>query len=119
MISALFYVELALMLVVGLLNLILGLLGRLPSLLSLAAEAVAALTLMGQAAVTIYLLLNGQSSRASIIEFFGYLIVALAMLLGAAFWSVVERTKYSTIVLGVVPLVVAVMLARMLQLWFG
>jgi hypothetical protein len=119
MIEAFFYVELSVMLAVGLFNLTLGLLGRLPSLVSLSAEGLAALTLIVQVGVTISLLLNGQSSRASILEFFGYLLVALFMLLGAAFWSVVERTKYSTIVLGAVPLVVCIMIARMLQLWVG
>ena len=119
MIQVFFLVELAVMGTVGLLNLVLGFMGRLPSLWSLGAEGLAALTLIGQVAVTIFLLASGQSSKASIFEFFGYLIVALFMVVGAAFWSVVERTKYSTLVLGIVPLVVAVMLARMSQLWLG
>jgi hypothetical protein len=53
------------------------------------------------------------------VEFFAYLIVALLIPLGAAFWALIERTRWSTVVIGVGALTVAVMLVRMNQIWTG
>jgi hypothetical protein len=38
---------------------------------------------------------------------------------GAAFWALTERNRWSTMVLGIAAATVAVMLARMQQIWIG
>jgi hypothetical protein len=37
--------------------------------------------------------------------------------IAAGFWALIERSRWSTVILGVAALSVAVMLYRMLQIW--
>ncbi|MFM2384754.1 MAG: hypothetical protein RL166_628 [Actinomycetota bacterium] len=53
------------------------------------------------------------------IEFYGYLLTALLVAVGAGLWSLAERSKYSTMILGAANLTIAIMLLRMWQIWFG
>lgn len=103
----------------GVLALFLGLIGRLPSLVSLSPLALTALLLVVQAFITAGVLIAGGRSHGDPIEFYGYLITALIVAVGAGLWSLAERTKFSTIILGAANLTVAVMLYRMWQIWFG
>ena len=102
----------------GILALSLGLIGRLPSLVSLTPLAVSALGLIVQAFITIGVLASGASAKGDVIEFYGYLITALIGAVGAGLWSLAERSKFSTIILGAANLTVAIMLLRMWQIWF-
>jgi hypothetical protein len=65
------------------------------------------------------LVAGGARAKTDTVEFFAYLLVALIVPLGAAFWALIERTRWSTFVLGVGALTVAIMLVRMHQIWFG
>lgn len=103
----------------GLLALVLGLIGRLPSLVSLSPLALTALLLIVQAFVTIGVLATGNTAKGDVIEFYGYLITALIVAVGAGLWSLAERSKFSTMILGAANLTVAIMLLRMWQIWFG
>lgn len=103
----------------GLLALVLGLIGRLPSLVSLTPLALTALGLIIQAFITIGVLASGNYAKGDVIEFYGYLITALIVAVGAGLWSLAERSKYSTMILGAANLTVAIMLLRMWQIWFG
>lgn len=103
----------------GLLALVLGLIGRLPSLVSLSPLVLTALGLIVQAFITIGVLASGQTAKGDVIEFYGYLITALIVAVGAGLWSLAERSKFSTIILGAANLTVAIMLLRMWQIWFG
>jgi hypothetical protein len=47
------------------------------------------------------------------------LLVAIMVPVGAGFWALVERNRWSTVILGVAALTVAVMLVRMNQIWTG
>jgi len=51
------------------------------------------------------------------LEFWMYLIVALLLPLGAAFWALVDRRRTANLVLVVVNFAVAVMLYRMMVIW--
>jgi hypothetical protein len=53
------------------------------------------------------------------VEFFAYLLVAIMVPVGAGFWALVERNRWSTVILGVAALTVAIMLVRMNQIWTG
>ncbi len=99
------------------LNLILAIMGRLPSLVSVGANALVLTGLLVQLAVSAVMTAQGASSKGDIIEFFGYVFVALLVPIGAVFWSLVERSKTSTLVLAIAPLTVVVMLVRMAQIW--
>jgi hypothetical protein len=45
--------------------------------------------------------------------------VSAALLpLAGGFWALIDRTRWSTVILGVICLAVAVMLYRMEQIWF-
>ncbi|MEY4390425.1 MAG: hypothetical protein RLZZ400_168 [Actinomycetota bacterium] len=103
----------------GLFNLGLGLFRRKPSLLSMGATAVVELGLLVQLVASISVLISGQTSKGSLGEFFGYILVALLVPVGAILWSLVERTVQSTLILGIAPLVIAVMLYRMMTIWSG
>ena len=101
----------------GLVALFLGLIGRLPSLVSLSPLVLTILLLLAQAFITIGVLVSGGTTKGDVIEFYGYLITALIVAVGAGLWSLAERSKFSTIILGAANLTVAIMLLRMWQIW--
>ena len=101
----------------GLVALFLGLIGRLPSLVSLSPLVLTTLLLLAQAFITIGVLVSGGTTKGDVIEFYGYLITALIVAVGAGLWSLAERSKFSTIILGAANLTVAIMLLRMWQIW--
>jgi hypothetical protein len=72
-----------------------------------------------QLAVSIALVATGNQAKGDTVEFFGYIITALIVPPAAIAWAVLERTRWSTLVLGVAGLTVAIMLVRMWQIWTG
>ncbi|MEY4450685.1 MAG: hypothetical protein RLZZ304_1060 [Actinomycetota bacterium] len=92
---------------------------RLPSLVSLGALALVELALIAQLIWSIVLVTGGAGAKGDTVEFFGYIITALFVPPAAALWALVERSRWSTTVLGVAGLTVAVMLVRMWQIWSG
>ena len=119
MIEWLYSSQLAIATAAGLLCLLLGLFKRKPSLISLGSIAVIELGLVVQLLVSIVLAITGARAKNDTIEFFAYLIVALMIPAGAVFWALIERNRWSTVVLAVAGLTVAVMLVRMHQIWTG
>lgn len=99
--------------------LILSFAKRKPSLISLSLLAVVEIGLLVQIAISIALVSGGERAKTDTIEYFGYLAVALLIPAGAAFWALIERNRWSTMVLAVAAGTVGVMLARMSQIWFG
>jgi predicted outer membrane lipoprotein len=92
---------------------------RKPSLVSLSLLAVVEIGLIAQLVVSIVLVSGGARAKTDTIEFFGYLLVAMMIPAGAALWALVERNRWSTMVLAVSAVTVAIMVARMQQIWFG
>lgn len=103
----------------GLFVLLLGLFGRKPSGLSLLLVAITELLLLIQLGVSIILGIQGHRAVGDTFEFFGYIVVALFVPVAATIWALVERTRWSTVILGAAILTVAVMLVRMNQIWSG
>jgi hypothetical protein len=103
----------------GVFALFLGLAKRKPSGLSIGALAIVQLGLLVQLIASVVLVIAGERAKTDTVEFFAYLIVALMIPVAAAFWALIERTRWSTLVLGVGALTVAVMLVRMSQIWTG
>lgn len=102
----------------GILAVVLGALGRRPSDLTMAFAGVVALLLIVQLAVAIAGPLTGNTPTGSLFEFYIYLISAIFLPIGAGFWALIDRSRWSTIILGVAQLAVAIMLYRMGQIWF-
>jgi hypothetical protein len=102
----------------GLLCLVVGFIGRPPNDLTLGAVALIELLLVAQLVVTIVAPIVGNEPSGSLGEFYIYLISALLLPAAGGFWALIERTRWSTVVLGVVGLAIAVMTYRMGQIWF-
>jgi hypothetical protein len=103
----------------GLLLVLMGLVGRIPSGFSISLVAISELALVIQLSLSIVLVFMGQQAKVDTWEFFGYLLVALMIPAGGAVWALLERGKWSTVVMGAALLTLAVMLVRMYQIWTG
>ncbi len=101
----------------GLLCVVLGLAGRKPSDITIVALGIVEVLLLAQVVMAIVAPALGNSPTGNPLEFWLYLITATIIPPLAVFWSLVERTRWSTLVLGVGALAVAVMAYRMHQIW--
>jgi hypothetical protein len=119
MLELFFQIEAWSSLAIGLILLGFGAAKRKPSLISLGGIAIVQLGLVTQLISAIILVTGGARAKGDTIEFFAYILVAFIVPIGAAFWALIERTRWSTFVLGVGALTVAIMLVRMHQIWFG
>jgi hypothetical protein len=104
--------------IAGVLCLVLGLAGRVPSDLTMGAVALVELLLVVQLVMAIVAPALGNSPSGSLAEFYIYLISALLLPLAGGFWALIERNRWSTVILGGVGLAIAVMVYRMGQIWF-
>jgi hypothetical protein len=119
MVEIFFQIQAWLAVAIGLVLIGFGLAKRKPSLISLGFIAAVELGLLVQLISSIIVVVGGARAKGDTIEFFAYILVALIVPLGAAFWALIERTRWSVYVLAVGSLTVAIMLARMHQIWFG
>jgi hypothetical protein len=110
-------VQVAVAVVAGLLCIVLGFAGRKPSDLSLGALALVELLLIVQLIVAIVAPATGNEPVGNMLEFYTYLVSALILPIAAAFWALVDRSRWSTIVLGTAALAIAVMVYRMQEIW--
>ncbi len=95
----------------------LGLARRTPNDLTVGGTLVVEALLIAQLIVSVISASVGNTPSGSGIEFALYLICALLLPPLAVFWSLVDRSRWSTVVLGVACLSVAVMVYRMHQIW--
>ncbi|MEI5582770.1 MULTISPECIES: hypothetical protein [unclassified Agromyces] len=111
------YVQVAVAVVGGLLCVVLGLAKRVPNDLVLGVLALVELLLVVQVVVAVVAPGAGNPPTGSLLEFWVYLVSALLLPPAAAFWALLERGRWATVVCGVAALAVAVMVYRMLQIW--
>lgn len=104
--------------IAGVLCLVLGLAGRVPGDVTMGAVALVELLLIVQLVMAILAPALGNSPSGSLAEFYIYLISALLLPLAGGFWALIERNRWSTVILGGVCLAIAVMVYRMGQIWF-
>ncbi len=102
---------------VGLVCVILGFAGKAPNDISMGSAALVELLLIAQLVVAIIAPAVGNPPSGNLLEFYVYLVSALVLVPLAVFWALVERNRWSTVVLGVGNLAVAVMVYRMFQIW--
>lgn len=90
-----------------------------PNDLSILPTAALALLLIIQVVITIVAPFTGNPAEGDMLEIWMYLITATAMPIIAGVWALVDKTKWANLVLAVIHISVAVMVWRMLVLWFG
>jgi hypothetical protein len=112
------WLELIVAIPAGLLCIAVGLAGRRPADLTMGATALVGVLLVVQVVVALLAPAFGNEPSGSLLEFWVYLVTALFIPPLAIIWGLVDRTRWSTVVLGVAVLAVAVMLYRMQQIWF-
>jgi hypothetical protein len=110
-------VQLALACLVGLFCVVLGLVGRKPNDLTVFALALVEVLLVAQVVTAILAPGLGNAPSGSPLEFWLYLVSAVIIPPLAIVWALVERTRWSNVVLGAAAFAVAVMLWRMEQIW--
>lgn len=101
----------------GVLCLALGLAKQVPNDYSLGAVLLVEVLLLAQLVVAVLAPVFGNASTGSPLEFYTYLVSAILLLPAAGFWSFVERTRWSTVILGVAALSAAIMVYRMQAIW--
>ncbi len=111
------WLQIAVAVFAGVSCLVLGLLGRKPSDLVLGALALVEVLLLAQLVVAIVAPFVGNPPLGYPLEFYTYLISAILLPPVAGFWALVERTRSSTVIVGVICLAVAVMVFRMNVIW--
>jgi len=111
-------IQVVVALAAGLLAIVLGLAGRKPNDLTMGATALVELLLIIQLVVAIVSPAVGNEPSGSLLEFYIYLISAVLLPIAGGFWALIERSRWSTVILGAVCLAVAVMVYRMNAIWF-
>lgn len=88
-----------------------------PNDVTLGGTLLVALLLLAQIIVAIIAPAVGNTPTGDLLEFWMYLITALVLPLGAAFWALADRSRWSNLILAVAALSVSVMVYRMLFIW--
>lgn len=101
----------------GLLCIVLGLAGRRPSDLSVGGLALLELLLIAQIVVAIIAPLVGNPPTGSLLEFWVYLVSAALLPPAAVAWALLERSRWSTVIMGIAALAAAIMVWRMYAIW--
>lgn len=99
--------------------LVLGLSGRRPSDVSVGSLALVELLLVAQLVVAFVAPAVGDPPSGSVLEFGVYLVSVLLIPPAAVFWALVERSRWSTVIMGVAAMAVAIMVWRMQVIWTG
>lgn len=111
------YVQVIVAAVAGLLCVGLGLAGRRPSDLTVGSLALVELLLVAQVVIGIVAPLAGNPPSGSLLEFWVYLVSAVLLPPAAVAWALIERSRWSTVIMGVAAMSVAVMVWRMQVIW--
>lgn len=112
------YAQVSVAVVAGLLCVVLGLLGRVPNDLTMGATALVELLLVVQLVMSLVAPAFGNAPTGDPLEFWVYLVSAVLLPLAGGLWALIDRTRWSTVILGAVCLAVAVMVYRMNVIWF-
>ena len=104
--------------VAGLLAIVLGLAGKKPNDVTMGLTALVGVLLVVQFVIALLSPAFGNHATGSVLEFYTYLVSAILIPPAAITYGLVDRTRWSTVVLGVACLAVVVMVYRMHQIWF-
>ena len=116
--DAYFYI----ILVVGLVSTVIclgaGILKKAPNDTTILSVAAVELSLLVYLVGSIVRVAGGEQMAGEPWEFWGYLLTALLLPVGAVYWAILERTRWSNFVLAAVGVTDLVMAARMNQIWY-
>lgn len=101
----------------GLVAIVAGLAGRRPGDVTVGSLALIELLLIVQIVVAIIAPFAGNPPSGSLLEFWTYLVSAALVPVAGAAWALIERSRWSTVIMGVAALAVAVMVWRMYVIW--
>jgi len=118
MIEWLTWIEIGIAAAAGGLCIVVGLIGKEPADLTMGATVLVEILLIGQIVVSVIAPAVGNSPTGSLLEFWLYLITAALIPPLAIIWGLVERSRWSTVILGAASIAVAIMLFRMHAIWF-
>ncbi|BDZ50993.1 hypothetical protein GCM10025867_32340 [Frondihabitans sucicola] len=96
---------------------VLGIARRIPNDYTVGSLALVELLLVVQLVIAIVSPFAGNHASGNVLEFYIYLVVALLLPPLSVIWALVDRTRWSNVVLGAGAFAVAVMVVRMLQIW--
>lgn len=112
------WVHVAIAVAAGLFCVAMGFAGRAPNDFTIGATLLVEVLLVVQLVLVLLAPALGNLPTGDGLEFWVYLISALLVPPAAVLWGLVDRTRWSTVVLGVACLAIAVMVYRMGQIWF-
>jgi len=92
--------------------------GSPPNDYTLGATLLIAVLLVVQVVISVWQQLAGQSASGDSVEYWAYLLTAVVLPPAAIVWGVIERSRWSTLVLALVGFSIAVMVYRMHHIWF-
>lgn len=110
-------VQIAVAVIAGIFCVAAGLMGRRPSDFTVGALALVELLLIIQVVVAIVSPLAGNPPSGDLLELWVYLVSAVLVPVGGVVWALVERSRWSTVILGLLAFAVAIMLWRMEVIW--
>lgn len=110
-------VQIGVALAAGVFCLVVGLIGRRPSDFSVGAIAVVEVLLIAQMIVAFVAPFVGNPPTGDLLEYWVYLVSAALLPVGAVLWALLERSRWSTVILGVAAVAIAIMLWRMQVIW--
>lgn len=94
-----------------------GLVGRRPGDVTVGSLALIELLLIVQIVVAIIAPFAGNPPSGSLLELWTYLVSAALVPVAGVAWALIERSRWSTVIMGVAALAVAVMVWRMHVIW--
>ncbi|WP_406249813.1 hypothetical protein ACI7YT_07135 [Microbacterium sp. M] len=109
--------QIAVAVAAGLFCIVAGLIGRRPSDYTVGSLAIVELLLIVQVVIAIVAPFVGNPPTGDLLEFWVYLVSAVLLPIGGAIWALMERSRWSTVILGAVALAVAIMAWRMQVIW--
>lgn len=110
-------IQVALAVVAGLVAVIAGLSGRRPGDVTVGGLALVLLLLLAQVVLAVLSPLWGNVPAGSALEYWVYLVSAVLLPPAAVAWALIERSRWSTVIMGIAALAVAVMVWRMHVIW--
>jgi len=110
-------VQVGIAVLAGLVAITAGLVGRRPGDVTVGSLALIELLLIVQIVVAIIAPFAGNPPSGSLLEFWTYLVSAALVPVAGAAWALIERSRWSTVIMGVAALAVAVMVWRMHIIW--
>ncbi|PYY35183.1 hypothetical protein DEJ16_08440 [Curtobacterium sp. MCJR17_055] len=119
MIEWFMWVQFAIACVIGVAAVVLGLVGRKPDDATVGALALVELLLLVQFVVALIAPAVGNPPQGNVLEFWVYAVSVVLVPPATIVWALIDRTRWSTVVLGAGAFTAAVMVYRMYQIWFA